>query len=608
MTSVVNLLKRVSVFSGLTLKQLKCVVQLTERRFVAKGKRLIRTGDHAQRVYVVLSGKFVVLSKGKAIAEILPGEPIGELAFFAGVQRTTDVVAARDSELLQLDRDSYGKLSQEIPELSNQILSIVSRRLAKATKNSTPLPPRAAKTVALVPAGNKILPSSFVKHLEREFSERKEYFLTDGTDIPKQDQDWLYRCEDEHDHVFLVCRETHSEAQKDWLSIATNNCDSVCLVLDIENDESSAQLASHEAAILSSQATCPVHIVLWSRKATARPQNSAKWLTARRSLLRHHVCEESPETVARWLRFLNGTALGAVLCGGGALGTAHLGAVQALYEHGYEIDIFGGTSVGAAMAGALASRTSPEQVMNSCIEIFVRSKAMSKLAVPVHGLLDHHIFDQQLKKHYGEWDIEDLPLNFFGVSTSLTTNDMHVHRTGKLWETVRASGSIPAIFPPMICRDGEVLIDGAIVDNLPVSVMRETKAGPNIILNFQDSTDWRVQSDYNNLPTRWQTFWRLITRQNKSGFPTIANILSRTMVVTARRRESEIDLGDDILIEIPALPDMGALDWKMGRQQYDLAYQTIYSILSQANACATDSMPKRLEVLREAAAELTEQD
>jgi len=604
--SIVGLLKRVSVFAELSESQLQAIEQIAEKRFVAKGECLITKGERAKRVFVVLSGKFVALVHGKPVAEILPGEPIGELAFFAGGLRTSDVVAARDSEILQIDKPGYKKLSGKIPELGDSILAIVARRMAALAETATPLPPRGCKTVAIVPAGGDVLSQSFAETLQGLVGGNKNYLIA-STAESGNEAEWLRGCEKQYDRIFLLCTEAQSDKGRNWLAFANRNCDCVCLIVDTA-DERAVNPSPHEAEILGDATTCPLHVVLWSQNSTGRPRHSAKWLAHRPTVLRHHICGERPGTLRRWLRFLDGSALGVVLCGGGALGTAHLGAVKALLEHGYDIDIFGGTSVGAAMAAALASRMPPDEIMDNCDAIFVRSKAMSKLAIPIHSILDHHAFDEQLKEHYGDWDLEDLPLNYFAVSTSLTTNDMHIHRTGSLWRTVRASGSIPAILPPMISDDGEVLIDGALVDNLPVDVMRQTKAGPNIILAFQDQPGWRVEADYEKMPSRLQSLWRLITRKRKPFFPSIATILSRTMVVTARRRQYSLDLQDDILIEMPTLADMGSLDWKKARQQYDLAYESMNIILERANANAGDSMERRLEVLREAARELSHQD
>ncbi|MCP4383543.1 MAG: cyclic nucleotide-binding domain-containing protein, partial [Hyphomicrobiales bacterium] len=83
----------------------------TTVRTVRRGTVLIRQSDPPDKLYLVLSGRFVVLldDKKEAIAEIGPGEPLGELAFFAGVKRTANVVAARDSKVMVLSKEDYAR-------------------------------------------------------------------------------------------------------------------------------------------------------------------------------------------------------------------------------------------------------------------------------------------------------------------------------------------------------------------------------------------------------------------------------------------------------------------------------------------------------------------
>jgi hypothetical protein len=86
-----------------------------------------------------------------------------------------------------------------------------------------------------------------------------------------------------------------------------------------------------------------------------RATGTAHWLTSRPVFLHHHVAlTEDGEDIARLARFLTGRAIGMVLSGGGAFGVAHVGVWRAIRDLGIPVDIVGGTSVGAAMAGAIA--------------------------------------------------------------------------------------------------------------------------------------------------------------------------------------------------------------------------------------------------------------
>ena len=100
--------------------------------------------------------------------------------------------------------------------------------------------------------------------------------------------------------------------------------------------------------------------------------------------------------IERLFRFINGTALGLVACGGGALCAAHVGLYKALIECGLEFDIMGGTSAGAAMVGAFAMGKHPDDIDRGTHDIFVTNRAMQRYTWPRYSLLDHSHYDTQL--------------------------------------------------------------------------------------------------------------------------------------------------------------------------------------------------------------------
>ena len=91
---------------------------------------------------------------------------------------------------------------------------------------------------------------------------------------------------------------------------------------------------------------------------------------------------------------------------------------------------------------------------------------------------------------------------YFCVSTNLSSYDLHRHRQGDLWGAVRASGSIPVLLPPYYTKDGHMLVDGAILDNVPIRVMHELKSGPNVVISFEVPKLQRFEVDYRSLPGR----------------------------------------------------------------------------------------------------------
>jgi NTE family protein len=200
-------------------------------------------------------------------------------------------------------------------------------------------------------------------------------------------------------------------------------------------------------------------------------------------------------------------------------------------------------------------------------EMFITRRAMRRVTIPVHSFLDARVFDAQLQMRYTDTDIADLPFNYFAVSTNLSTNRVHVHRRGPLWEAVRASGSLPTILPPFVTAEGDVLIDGGVLDNVPVEIMRAAKAGPNVVvaLHADAGAAWRIAARYSDVRTPWQLLRDIVLRRKPARpFPSLVEIMARAMVVGSEAAAAGALAKADVLL-LPPIPDgMQILDWHKG--------------------------------------------
>ncbi|WP_172960951.1 cyclic nucleotide-binding domain-containing protein, partial [Oceaniglobus roseus] len=107
------------------------VLAETRAEVVEQGRALVVEGDPVGDLYLVLRGRFAVVSRGQAIAAIGAGEPIGEIAFFAGGTRSASVVALRNSEVLVLSKSAWDRLSRDVPEIGQAVLAALAQRLAR---------------------------------------------------------------------------------------------------------------------------------------------------------------------------------------------------------------------------------------------------------------------------------------------------------------------------------------------------------------------------------------------------------------------------------------------------------------------------------------------
>ena len=197
-------------------------------------------------------------------------------------------------------------------------------------------------------------------------------------------------------------------------------------------------------------------------------------------------------------------SVGLALEGGGALGLAHIGVLAWMNEHHVPVDALTGTSMGALVGSLFAAGDSPDQVekiaesdlftvmfaLKPSLEHLSFRRRQDRTALPQalsFGLrggnftlgaglitdesLNAFLTNQLASYNTGRLEFDDLPIRFRCVSTDLTTLRPLVFSSGSLPFAVRSSISIPGIFPPTTLGT-DVLVDGAIVDNLPTDVLR----------------------------------------------------------------------------------------------------------------------------------------
>ncbi|TWS00807.1 patatin-like phospholipase family protein [Pseudomonas saxonica] len=288
--------------------------------------------------------------------------------------------------------------------------------------------------------------------------------------------------------------------------------------------------------------------------------------------------------------------IGLVLSGGAARGLAHVGVLKALEEQGIRVDAIAGTSMGAVIGGLYASGYKIDELEKLALGIdwqealsddppredipfrrkqddrdfLVRQKLSFRddgsLGLPLGVIQGQNLslLLESLLAHSSDIrDFDKLPIPFRAVATDIVNGDKVVFRKGHLPQVIRASMSIPAVFAPVEIN-GQLLVDGGRVDNIPVDVAREMGVDRVIVVDIGTPLRPRKQ------------------------LTTVFDILNQSTTLMTRSN-SEVQLAsltpDDILIQ-PALSSIGATDF--GRSQ---------DIIS-AGYRATQALAPRLADLR----------
>jgi NTE family protein len=179
--------------------------------------------------------------------------------------------------------------------------------------------------------------------------------------------------------------------------------------------------------------------------------------------------------------------IGLALGGGIARGWAHIGVLRRLDAIGLVPDLVCGTSMGALVGGFYLAGKLDE--LEALVRTLTRLKMVRLLdfMVPQNGIFSGKRMFREMEKLVGELHIEDLPKPFAAVAAELATGHEVWLTRGHMLDAVRASTSLPGVFKP-VKRDGRWLIDGALVNPVPVSVCRSMGARMVIAVNLSGDT------------------------------------------------------------------------------------------------------------------------
>jgi predicted acylesterase/phospholipase RssA len=285
--------------------------------------------------------------------------------------------------------------------------------------------------------------------------------------------------------------------------------------------------------------------------------------------------------------------VGLVLGGGGARGFAHIGAIRALQEAGVEIDVLGGTSIGATIAAGLAcGLTVPTMV--ELARAFASPRQILDRTLPVVALMAGAKVTAIYRRLFGDTKLEDLWIPCFAVSSGLSRAQAVVHRQGTVWEAVRASTAIPAIFPPMLGADNEVLVDGNVMNNMPLDVMREwCESGIVIGINPMPTHDKLKPYAFGPSVSGWAAlFGRLRWFGSRVRAPSMLGAVMRATEINSanRMRQPSFRALADVLIE-PPVEEYAILAFDRFEPIIEIGYRTAREAIARWQGTAPQGAP-----------------
>jgi NTE family protein len=529
-------------------------------RLVLNGMRWIelRAGDvledipnAREAVHIVRYGSLGPLLRdmqGERVemAPLGPGDIHGEISALAGVPRPTRTIALRHSGLLQVRGDALRLFVAQSHQGAVQLMQYMARSLMENLR------PRHRSTrpssVALVAVAEGLDLMAIGAALADDETRQQQSAELLSRDDGIRDAAQLCAVELVNDLTLLVT----DTADPEWTALCIANADRL---LYVDAADRPPLPEPPLARILVPGRRAYIDVAVFQPASAATPRLPARWRGRDDVQEVLHLRRDAPGDLGFLARVVTGRAVGLVLAGGGARGYVHLGAVRALREAGFPIDMLGGTSIGGIVAAGVAAGWDDAELLERTRQVFATDNPMNDYTIPLLALTRGDKVTRRLRQNFGERDIQEAWRPFFCVSTDLSASEARIHRMGPFWKALRATCALPGILPPVV-EDGHILVDGAIMNNFPVDEMRAKRRGPVIGVDIVGSDDFAAAgTNIEARPGLGMMWMRRLPPIN------IVSILSRSATTGSLERGRRCRAMADLLID-PPVDHVGLLDWR----------------------------------------------
>ena len=484
-----------------------------------------------------------------------PGEYLGaHTHLFAEPARAT-VLARAGLVTLELGPDRLAAAS-ETEALALDAAIVAGLRTAQREQ--------AAPVIALVPGHAGAPTLELGQQLARALTELEPGVHLVVEPRPRPDEQWrawLASLRRTHRCVVLVCDEPGLlDELGRWPTTHT------CVVVDTARPARARTLDS-----CYGQRCGRVSLALVQPRSPGPHPGTRQWLAHFDAVHgHHHVCLDDPRSLARLARILDGRATSLILGAGGCRGFAHVGVYRALVEAGIELDFVAGTSIGAVVGGLIAHDWEPDRLEHVARKVFAEGSSILDLGPSPTSLLAGERLAAGFRAAYGEVEIEDLPIPFACTSTDLVEQRARVHERGRLWKLSKASGSMPGAAPP-VRVEGAVLVDGGVLNPLPLELARTRHEGRVLAVNLVPD---RPSSRFDAYHEREGVGAWLRARSRVH----LGEVVRRSLQVRATRDIRARRRGDELWIE-PPLEGVGVFEHRRYEEIVERGYRYTKELL-----------------------------
>ncbi len=225
--------------------------------------------------------------------------------------------------------------------------------------------------------------------------------------------------------------------------------------------------------------------------------------------------------------------VGLALGGGYARGIAHIGVLEVFEREGIPIDMIAGTSIGALIGALYAREHDSKLLRKQAMQLdWLGVTALVDPILAKNGFIGGKRITNLLRRLMGDVEFKELAVPLACIATDIITGEEVIMDQGSVLEAVRASISIPVIFT-VVHRDGRYLVDGGLVNQVPVSTLKKMGADIVIAVDITPTQNERTEYLTNNIQTKE---------------PNLLNVMVQTIYITTYLANNQAAEGADVVI------------------------------------------------------------
>jgi NTE family protein len=566
------------IFRDLPASAREDVDAALESVYLPGGARIVRRGQTGVPLFLVARGGLRATvpdgsGRPRLLSEYFRGSTVGEALVLSGRPSPYDLHAIRDSQLLCLTPEKFTSLAERHPDLALRFARLVTTRLLDLLDAPDTLETfcrsadRLPRSIALLSVGGAAVGQTR-DWLARALASARTTTRLSIRNAREAMADGVERySESAADLVLFEC----DRSDPSWLDFSLRHADRIMVL--IEDDQCPAagrELDWWRTSTLEGRAG-HVELAVVHSRSTVIPHAGSALADLPGVARLHHVKDGDAQDAERLARWLMDRPVGLVLGGGGAYGIAHVGVLKALEEARVPVDVVGGTSMGAIFAGGLALGWSADRIMQEVRTLFSVRFALYDPTIPVSSLLAGKKLERVLGGFFEDIPFVDLWRPFFCIATNLSRACPHVHESGSVTDAIRSSCSIPGLFPPFR-TDGQLLVDGGLVDNLPVDVMVSHCRGPIIAVDVFPYEPQGAEPG-GQAKGRVSGFLRKIGPLAEGGPPLFDTLTRSTLLGSQRTTETTHSSHPPALHLVPELTQFRILEWSSYEAIYRAGYE-----------------------------------